>query len=288
VDNNGNIFRGWNHAYAYTNTLDVPLVPNVSTLENTDPFKAQLCSRDNTAAGYGGASRNLQTYNLPDMVWFRTMSEASNFGVPTEVIYRLGRGFVLEKGISRRLTEVDIKALSEIALADLLESRFQFTPIGFRVRELQFRYYRVDAMNQTCDQRANQGKGDPHWIDYWPPAAGSIYDLTDTTTNAANYSWAFDTPAARRARVPAAVQVTMRIGDSSDHEWTDYYSTEIVDGYDQPRTDSYYIGGRTAGGNPIDGIKQTDYYVDEVGMIFRLVMFIPTYINALGGRRGDL
>ena len=87
--------------------------------------------------------------------------------------------------------------------------------------------------------------------------------------------------AARKARVPAAIQVTVRIGDSSDHEWTDYWSSNIIDGRDEPLPSGYTVG-------PEDGIKQANNLVDEVGMVFRQVIFIPTYTNALGPRRSDL
>jgi len=117
--------------------------------------------------------------------------------------------------------------------------------------------------------------------------SGWQYDLVDST-GGANYSYAFDTAAARRARIPAAMQVTMRIGDSSDREWTDYFSAYILDGLDQPLPNANYLGARVAGGNAIDSIKQMDTSADEVGMVFRFVMFIPTYVKALGMRRGDL
>lgn len=289
VDNNGNIFRGWNRAYTYSNTYDVPAVPTVTSLTDTDPFNLLLCDTSNSGGYSHGGYQNLQVYCQPDMVWFRTTSEWSNFGVPTEVIFRLGRGFILEKGISNQLTEVDIMTLSAADRAALIESRFQFTPIGFRIREFQLRYYQVDGWNQSADLRVTlSGNRFTHWIDFWPPASGQAYDLADTTTTATNYSWAFDNAAARRARIPAAMQVTLRIGDSSDREWTDYYSAYILDGLDQPLPNANYLGARVSGGSPVDGIKQMDTSADEVGMVFRYVVFIPTYLKALGLRRGDL
>ena len=292
VDRDGNVFLGWNRAASTNNpySLDIPTTYNTA-------FRNLLHDTTMTSA---------IPYCMPDMVWFRTTSEAANFGVPTEVIYRLrytsSRGaYVLEKGLSRDLCQGALLGTATLSSYMNDTARFEFTPVGFHVREFQLRYYRADVDNASCDYRVYMNpsttsswivNGPPgssifapasadgysHWYDYWPPQ-----DAAGTST-----SYVFDYAAGstsistgRRARIPAAVQVTLRIGDSSDREWTDYYSSNIIDGRDEPLTTGYVVG-------PEDGIKQADYRVDEVGMVFRQVIFIPSYINALGTKRSDL
>jgi hypothetical protein len=46
--------------------------------------------------------------------------------------------------------------------------------------------------------------------------------------------------------------------------------------------------GNASLGDPVDGIKQANTSADEIGVMFRGVIFIPTYISAMGLKRSDL
>ncbi len=274
VDESGNVFIGWNRAYTYSSTW----VPRV-------PFFNILCD----------TSRTSVPYCYPDMLWFRTTTESSNFGTPVEVVYCVTGRHVLEKGVSRRLLTGPTTAadLAAVLVHDPTPAnpspRFDFSALGFNVREFQLRYYQVDGFNQNSDQRVwLSGERETHWFDFWPPTRGMAYNLVNRSGAGANTSWAFDSDQAARARIPAAVQVTLRIADPNEYEWTDFYSTEITDGRDEPRPRAQFLAPGRTDDYPGDGLKQADFRVDEVGIVFRQVIFIPSYIKALGPRRGDL
>jgi hypothetical protein len=201
-----------------------------------------------------------------------------------------------------------------------LDTRFQFTPIAFHVREFQLRYYRADIVNVYSELRqgvtatsTDWRYGQPsstavnppalgsyaimdrqaiatHWLDYWPPRDGVTQPYVPPATWPASPQTVghFDTVEARRARIPAAVQLTLRVGDSGDYTWTDYFSSNIIDGRDEPLPVAQFYGNRDKPIPEIDGIKQVDQRADEVGMVFRQVIFIPNYIKALGPKRSDL